>query len=504
MSKKIVKKTSIPPRFPEAYKAASNVVEKLISTDNHILLAAPPKSGKRKITQYISSIHRKKVADSSKFIYYYITALNRRDIKSQLKEMNEFHIIAYILARKKIAIAFKNELLVLISKGITPVIHLDELDYGSGSSQSLSIIWNSVEIRRSCRFILYSASAEEARFSKMLAGGNISLVVYEPPPHYRGAGYYYHKNLFRESDEFFNIKWGTHVSVAEQGYECLELLNQSNTTHRNVGVVRVSGGISGSEKGMRMSKYQHVKKDYDLKMYLWKNYRVEIIFVDSKNSVPWDNSSYWGSLSQDRKYIVVINQTGTRSTDFCGVHQYMAFLHDHRNPKTTPYNTYYQAIGRAFHYHPTGQHIYLYCDKHPIQLAAKIITYDEYLGQQGKLSMRVKNGNNIEPYECKSFNNMQDLNAWKMSFCLSSGRRFIKSAMSKNMAQKKWTEDDSSILIEEKFERIKSELTKYNWFKIVPAVRNGGTDDEEKVYLAVAYTQMDDLPASTNDKSMYF
>ena len=72
------------------------------------------------------------------------------------------------------------------------------------------------------------------------------------------------------------------------------------------------------------------------------------------------------------------------------------------------------------------------------------------------------------------------------------------------MAQKKWTEDDSSIPIEEKFERIKSELTKDNWFKIVPAVRNGGTDDEEKVYLAVAYTQMDDLPASTNDKSMYF
>jgi hypothetical protein len=504
MGKIVIKKTPIPPRFPEAYKAASDVVNKLINTDNHILLVAPPKSGKRIITQYISKIHRRKVSDSDKFKYFYITALNRRDIKSQLKEMLEFHITAYILARKKFAMKFKTELIQLINQGITPVIHLDELDYGSGSSQSLSVIWNSLEIRKNCRFILYSASAEEAQFSKMLAGGNISLVVYEPPPHYRGAAYYYNNDLFRESDEFFNIKWNTPVSIAEQGNKCLELLDQSKISKRYVGVVRVSGGISGSEKGMRMSKYQHVKNDYDLKMFLWKNHRIQIIFVDSKNSVPWDNSSYWGSLSQDRKYLVVINQTGTRSTDFCGVHQYMAFLHDHRNSKTTPYNTYYQAIGRAFHYHPTGQHIYLYCDRLPIQLASKIITYDEFLECRGKLSMRVKNGNNFEPYECKTFNNMSELNYWKLSFCLSSGRKFVKSIIPKKIAEKKWDEDDKSISVEEKFERIKSELTKDNWFKIVPAVRNCDTDDEEKVYLAVAFTQMEDLPASTNDKSMYF
>jgi hypothetical protein len=99
---------------------------------------------------------------------------------------------------------------------------------------------------------------------------------------------------------------------------------------------------------------------------------------------------------------------------------------------------------------------------------------------------------------------MSELNYWKLSFCLSSGRKFVKSIIPKKIAEKKWDEDDKSISVEEKFERIKSELTKDNWFKIVPAVRNCDTDDEEKVYLAVAFTQMEDLPASTNDKSMYF
>lgn len=504
MNRVVIKKTKIPPRFPEAYKAASSVVETLINTSKHILLDAPPKSGKRKITQYISSIHRKKVEDSNKFKYFYITALNRKDIKSQLKEMLDFNITAYILARKKASNEFKNELFELIKNNITPVIHLDELDYGSGSSQSLSIIWNNLEIRSKCRFILYSASSEEARFSKMLAGGNISLVVYDPPSHYRGAAYYYNNNLFRESDDFFNIQWGTNVSLTEQGFECLELMKNNEKNYRNVGVVRVTGNISGPEKEMRMSKYQHVKKDYNLKMFLWKKYNIEIMFVDSKNGVKWDDSSYWGSLAQDRKYLVVINQTGTRSTDFCGVHQYLVFLHDHRNSSTTPYNTYYQAIGRAFHYHPIGQHIYLYCDILPIQLASKAITYQEFLEQRGKLSQRVKNKNNVEPYECKSFSNLQDLNVWKLSFCLSSGRNFVKTIIPKNIVEKKWEQDDKSVSIEEKFEKMKNELTQNKWLKVVPAIRNDGSDEGQKVYLAVAFIQMENLPASTNDKSMYF
>lgn len=504
MGKIVIKKTRIPPKFPEAYKAADSVVDTLINTTNHILLDAPPKSGKRKITQYISHIHRKKVDDSSKFKYFYITALNRKDIKSQLKEMLEFHITAYILARKKAALEFKNELIELINNKITPVIHLDELDYGSGSDQSLSVIWNSHEIRTKCRFILYSASAEEARFSKMLAGGNISLVVYDPPSHYRGAAYYYNNDLHRESEDFFYIAWGENVMLTDQAFKCLDLLKNSDKTHRTIGVVRVTGNIRGSEKEMRMSKYQHVKKDYNLKMFLWRNYNTEIIFVDSKNGVRWDDSSYWGSLAQDRKYLVVINQTGTRSTDFCGVHQYLAFLHDHRNSKTTPYNTYYQAIGRAFHYHPTGQHIYLYCDLLPIQLAAKAITYDEFLNRKGKISQRVKNGNNAEPYECKSFNTMKELNIWKLSFCLSSGRKFVRSVVSKKISELKWAEDDKSVSIEEKFENIKKELDSKKWFKIVPAVRNDGSGEGEKVYLAVAFSQLEDLPACTNDKSMYF
>ena len=493
MTKVVIKKTKIPPKFPEAYKAANSVVDTLINTTNHILLDAPPKSGKRKITQYISHIHRKKVEDSTKFKYFYITALNRKDIKSQLKEMLEFNITALILARKKASLEFKAELLELIRNKITPVIHLDELDYGSGSNQSLSVIWNNLEIRNNCRFILYSASAEEARFSKMLAGGNISLVIYDPPQHYRGAAYYYNNNLFRESEDFFEIKWGEKTYLTEQSLECLELLNKSDKTYRNIGVVRVTGNISGSEKNMRMSKYQHVKKDYDLKMLLWEKYKVEMIFVDSKNSVKWDDSSYWGSLSQDRKYLVVINQTGTRSTDFCGVHQYLAFLHDHRSSKTTPYNTYYQAIGRAFHYHPTGQHIYLYSDILPVQLAAKAISYEEFLERRGKLSQRVKNGNNIEPYECKSFNNMKDLNIWKLSFCLSSGRKFVRSVIAKERSEASWAEDDKMISLEEKFQKIKKELNSKNWFKIVPAIRNDGSEEGEKVYLAVAFSQLEDF-----------
>ena len=80
--------------------------------------------------------------------------------------------------------------------------------------------------------------------------------------------------------------------LTDQAFECLDLLKNSDKTHRTIGVVRVLGNIRYLEKEMRMSKYQHVKKDYNLKMFLWRNYNTEIIFVDSKNGVRWDDSSY--------------------------------------------------------------------------------------------------------------------------------------------------------------------------------------------------------------------
>ena len=49
---------------------------------------------------------------------------------------------------------------------------------------------------------------EEARFSKMLAGGNISLVVYDPPSHYRGVAIIIIMIYTENLEDFFYIAWG--------------------------------------------------------------------------------------------------------------------------------------------------------------------------------------------------------------------------------------------------------------------------------------------------------
>ena len=72
----------------------------------------------------------------------------------------------------------------------------------------------------------------------------------------------------------------------------------------------------------------------------------DVIFIDSKTPFDWDGRAM-GRFSPNSKYLVVFNQTLTRSADLSGFHHIFGFYHDYRNPDgATHFSTLFQAYGR--------------------------------------------------------------------------------------------------------------------------------------------------------------
>jgi len=173
--------------------------------------------------------------------------------------------------------------------------------------------------------------------------------------------------------------------------------------------------------------------------------------------------------------------------------------------KTTAYNTYLQAIGRAFHYHPTGQNIRMYCDPDVIQLCAGEIDYIEYVNRGGKLSSRIKRGSVSGMVKVIQLSSMKDVNNWKMSLCLKMGKQFYPSKLMRKRDadgyQMVYSNDEWKKMNLKDIIVSKEGLGKESWFKVSPCYGN----NDELVYVAKAYLDVsDDCTAHTHEESMYY
>ena len=351
------------------YDLANECVQSLINGKN-VSIIAEEKSGKRIIMECIHLIqninHTCGVETQPRSVY--ITALNRKDTKPQFEEQESFGITSIVATKS-------NELLGEIVKIMNEpddskvYIHLDECDYGTGNTQSLSKLYLSPELethRDRIKFITYSATPQEVILSEKIDEPQWAFHEFIPHESYFGAHKYIEQGLVFEPHTFFNgAEFTNHGSkIANDIYKLCE----GGSNKRNIIVVRDT-----KPKNLGLIKRK--------KLELEEKYKCEIYVYDQHEPFEWGNPQEWakmgrGEIKDDNEeiigyfhkpVIVFISQICTRSTEICPLgHRRLYAWHDARLlSDKKAFNTLSQAIGRVKHYSQTGHpenNIKLYCD----------------------------------------------------------------------------------------------------------------------------------------------
>lgn len=347
---------------------------------------AEVKSGKREIViaySLLTSVN----GQIDKHIY--LVNLTRKDCVEQIQELNAYGIDSYV--GKEIRERHV-EIIALIKKAIdngsNVVLHFDESDYGSGKNQCIAELLNYTSSIDKVKHVYYSATSEEIIFSSH----KVDYVKFVPHKSYKGAAYFLDKGLVHQAQSFFRYEKGELV-LTEQGIDCCKKLIFSD---KNFGVVRLSTKIdkysylfnevkdSFNSKGSIVDSFNQVFEGVDY----------QILFVNADNGFFWgDKSKFggdkmtWFNLDPSKKYIILINQTSTRSTEWA-LQSKLAFYHSHRN-ESVKLNTILQSDCRPFGYRECSCDIYT-SSPNAFLVACGRMTYEEYVatGERG-LAQRI-------------------------------------------------------------------------------------------------------------------
>jgi hypothetical protein len=417
----------------------SNIVPLIESRDyevRRILIHGEVKSGKREIVEYIARRdHGSEIRE-----HIFISAFHRKADESQRRELEQhnlkvFSIISVEVAKE--ALRYINE---RVSQGKKLILHADECDYGTGSRQSLKFIYSRIKENRNIFTILYSATPEELLFSQDITQNeedeNFIGGIYEqgiqlyyiPPETYCGAKKFLDEKLVENAIPFFKFKKedgtcmlstqgkkiiadakenlrNSKMEKVEATYLYNKYINENNIAEaekylitkekkiRNVIVLRLTyKTYRSSQRTSQRSNNRSIEEflnnshlfpeladvniiadKSDLSKYTNNNHNI------SCETVNWSNKSYWDNKQSDKLIVIVHEQTSTRSTEW-EFHDRVFATHDYR--PTVSYGTIAQAQLRVAHYsskYGEFQSIRVYGHLKTFQLAAKEITFSEYL-----------------------------------------------------------------------------------------------------------------------------
>jgi len=348
----------------EQFNCASEIVTALDYNTN-VLVKAPVKSGKRQIAEIVALIYGQKDPLNK---HYFITALNRLDTKSQIEELSKYNLDVVVLGVQKDS----RNLIQKLTAAQNPnniVVHFDESDYGTGIKNLFAKVFEICKKRR-IKLVCYSATNEEAENSGF---ADVAKVIeMTPNALYKGAKWFLDNDLVKDPEAFYDGE-----NITDHGKEIIDWWLAQ--TDKPIAILRLTGGEK--DKGLYNSFRRSSKKSL-----LTKN-NIECVFVDGFNGFDWmdEYKNLLESFEENgTRTLLVINQTCTRSTEL-GFHKHLAFLHDYR-PNESNYSTLAQAYLRVAHYHPQGHKIVVYGEKEVFQLAAGLITKEEF---SGKLSSRM-------------------------------------------------------------------------------------------------------------------
>ena len=329
----------------EQYKFALEVVKYMEEhpEQKNIVIKAEEKTGKREMVEIIALLTREKKENS------YFTAFNAKSIDVQIDEIVRYDVKAVKCNR----IEKMNEEVEQIEDD--SIVHVDELDYGSGKLQSLSPLITAVNFTK----IFYSATTHE--LEKEMRGTDFKLFTYDPHGNYKGAQWFLDQGLVHESTPFVvgNGKSidGQRVNFTEEGEELINML----TEEKPVGIVRLTkrGVYKSVKEILGSSEDGHYVMD-----------GIHYRFVDSEVKKIFKPTNI-GEITE--KTLIFVNQCWRRSTELKG-HGKICFMHDDRriaqkSRSGVAYASLSQAVSRVKHYDTVGHKIIIYSDKKAFEIS---------------------------------------------------------------------------------------------------------------------------------------
>jgi hypothetical protein len=369
-----------------------------------IVVHGPVKSGKREIVEYCA-VRDQQSSQEQVRLHAFISAWHRINDASQREELKNHGLKVFSIITQKCV----NECLDWIEKQIKSnkqiILHLDECDHGSGENQKLSQIWRKIRTNPNVKFILYSATPEEVRFSGEINDENFDEMMdelgsghninYTPPEGFCGPKRFLEENLVFDAKPFFTIKPTYELSV--QGRQIVHDLLESMKTdpNRNIIVLRLSYSNSVS-KNVKQNKaiyqfIQNLQSFPELNDFIIMSEGSEKFKDTNKASnflteeIKWSNPIYWRGKASNVPTIIVIDQTSSRSTEW-SCHNRIFATHDYRN--SLIFSVASQAQERTNHYeqkYEGFQPIKIYGHRNTFLLSAGIIDYTTYLKNKWKM-----------------------------------------------------------------------------------------------------------------------
>ena len=358
----------------------------------HINTKAPVKSGKREIVEAISRVFSTSAS-------YFVTSLNRKDVKLQAVELDTYGIRTCVMSVDDGSIV--RDIIVDINAGRRVILLVDESDYGSGSRQKLATVFDAFREVPQVVFVYFSATSEETEASSLTERDDYAELEYTPPSTYCGAEYFIENDLVFDPEHFFEAD-EENVMVSRHG---LDVIRDSVTANRHIGVVRVMGRAIPAP----LLQNTRVRDGLQQQLGVGPNGRSwRIVVITEKTPLAWESDIIQRGYTMDEEhnYLFLIFQTCTRGTDLKGWHHKLAFWHDARTCRDdSNLNTLVQAILRPSHY-STGHRAYggrpqpvrLYVDRVVVRYAA-YGDLDSYVRAGGRPPTRTRKARTVYEYD---------------------------------------------------------------------------------------------------------
>ena len=382
MSDRVQSKEWFEQNRPEQYNYMKSIKKycKEDNYQNHLIIGAPVKSGKRNIAEISKKIEKE-------HDHVFVTALHRKADEKQRKELKEqgFKVFS-INTQKKLKMAIEH---FRKNNNKNFIVHFDELDYGVGKRGLFQQLFKKIKDNNNTHFRLYSATPEIAFEEYNSHTGNETKKIvkapsdFVPPPQYFGIKKYLENDRVKKADDF--IKFNKEEFILTP--QAISLLNQLRDSPRSkpLGIVRLAGNIKYD--GESYTKFKIMK---DLEPIIKERYhnKIRCKFISSKDedkNAQWDSDEYWQELNPDFKYLYVICQVAGRSTEW-RCHPYLNWYHCKRTDGT-PTSTIVQDQERVNHYtssYPEDISCILYGDMDIAKYSAEIISSDEFVLTTGR------------------------------------------------------------------------------------------------------------------------
>ena len=347
-------------KMPDIFNFVTRKLHPMVAAgETDIIINAQVKTGKRFIAQAYSVFTTPMVGE--KIVHVFVSAWVRRADERQRKELDIYFKgtksdpRVFKINTEKARLRCIERLKKIILNHDKLIVHLDELDYGSGSEQHMAAVYEYCINQEKIVLISYSASYEEAVLDSLTGTARKKpvLLTFNPPEEYRGAKWYCDNNLVNEAKPFFDM---SREVISESGKALLErakaglysediavnsrklLIIRNNTEFKNLHELIESDKfpeLCGNGEPRIITEYIHSSSDI------------------SSLSVKWDDYT-WFKKRIENVYvgkcllILFIDKSSSRSTDwFC--HPWLFAYHDY-HPPDTPMNTCIQSNLRPVYY----------------------------------------------------------------------------------------------------------------------------------------------------------